>query len=216
MKKNFFTTLVVIFIALIPAGYLALIWDMLPASVPVHFGADMKPDRIGDKKELWLVVGIMAAVSVGIYFLLNNLHRFDPKRKGMGPLASFGKLATGLVVFLSALSMVIVSSTKNAVDLQKLLFPLVGLLFAFLGNYMHNIKPNYFAGIRLPWTLSSNENWRRTHQLAGKIWFGGGLLLVVASLLLPVTVMWIVFAVLMLVMIVIPTVYSYRLFRQQQ
>jgi uncharacterized membrane protein len=158
----------------------------------------------------------MAAVSVGIYFLLNNLHRFDPKRKGMPPSASFHKLATGLVVFLSALSMVIVSSAKGGVDLQKLLFPLLGLLFAFLGNYMHNIKPNYFAGIRLPWTLSSDENWRRTHQLAGKIWFAGGLLLVVAGLLLPATFMWIVVAVLVLVMIVIPTVYSYRLFRQQQ
>jgi uncharacterized membrane protein len=216
MKKNLFTTLIVILIALLPAGYLALIWDSLPQSVPVHFGANMKPDRIGDKKELWLVVGLMAAVSVGIYFLLNNLHRFDPKRKGMPPSSSFRKLATGLVVFLSALSMVIVASAKGGVDLQKLLFPLLGLLFAFLGNYMHNIKPNYFAGIRLPWTLSSDENWRRTHQLAGKIWFAGGLLLVIAGLLLPATFMWIVVAVLVLVMIVIPTVYSYRLFRQQQ
>jgi uncharacterized membrane protein len=216
MKKNLFSTLLVILIALVPAGYLALIWNTMPPLVPVHFGADMKPDRIGNKSELWWVVGLMAAVSVGLYFLLNNLHRFDPKRKGLPPSTGFSRLATGLVVFLSVLSVIIISSAKGTMDMQKWLFPLLGLLFAFLGNYMHNIKPNYFAGIRLPWTLSSDENWRRTHQLAGKVWFGGGLLLVIAGLLLPLSFLWIVFAVLILVMVLIPTVYSYRLFRQQQ
>lgn len=215
MKKYSPAIWFVMMIALLPAGYLALNWNNLPETVPVHFGPDMQPDKFGNKAELWLITGLLAVVSIGLYFLLNNLHRIDPKRKGSQPSPTFSKLATGLVVFLAALNTIIIASAKGASNMQHFLFPLLGLLFAFIGNYMNNIKPNYFAGIRLPWTLSSDENWRRTHQLAGKLWFAGGILLIIAGLLLPSSAMWIVFIAVMIVMIFIPAVYSYRLFKQQ-
>jgi uncharacterized membrane protein len=215
MKKNTFTILFILLIALLPLGYLALIWDSLPQTVPVHFDGNFKPDRTGDKKELWFIASLMAAVSIGLYFLMNNLHLIDPKRKGSQPSPTFTKLAVGLVVFLSTLNFIIIASARGIIELKHFLFPLMGLMFAFIGNYMNNIKPNYFAGIRLPWTLSSDENWRRTHQLAGKIWFGGGILLAIAGLLLPLSAMWIVLIAVMVVMVLIPVVYSYRLFKQE-
>ena len=215
MKKASHLTWITILIALLPAGYLALVYDQLPATVPTHFGVDMQPDRMREKAELWVVTGIMAVVSIGMYFLLRNLNRIDPKRKGAGPSSSFNKLAFGLVVFISAFGFIIIASAKGAIAIQNYLFPLLGIMFAFIGNYMHHIKPNYFAGIRLPWTLSSDENWRRTHQLAGKLWFAGGILIAVASLLFPVKSMVPVFLSITAVITLIPVVYSYRLFKQQ-
>lgn len=215
MKKHSLFTAAIILVALVPAAYLALIWDSLPEIVPVHFGADMKPDRMGNKSELWLVTSLLAAVSIGVYFLLNNLHRFDPKRKAAQTSSTFSKLAAGMVVFMSALGIIIISSAKGGTVVQNLLFPLLGLMFAFLGNYMNNIKPNYFAGFRLPWTLSSDENWRRTHQLGGKLWFAGGLLITIVSLFLPAGVMFPVFIVVMVVITLIPIIYSYRFFKRQ-
>src|SRR5687768_5943051 len=108
MKKRL-TNLIAILVALLPFGYLAIIWDSLPQTVPVHFDSAMKPDRMGDKSELWLVAGIMAVVSIGMYFLLKNIHRFDPKRKRAEGTATFQKLALGLVVFMAALSFLIIS-----------------------------------------------------------------------------------------------------------
>ena len=61
-----------------------------------------------------------------------------------------------------------------------------GLLIAVVGKYIYNIKPNYFAGIRLPWTLNNDENWRKTHLLGGKLIIGGGLLIVVICLFINV------------------------------
>lgn len=202
-------------VALLPAGYLALIYDSLPETVPVHFGTDMKPDRMGGKAELWLVTGIMTLSSVLVYFLLNNLQRIDPKRKGASTSSTFNKLALGIVVFIAALNLIIIASAKGAVEMQSFVFPLLGLLFAFIGNYMNHIKPNYFAGLRLPWTLSSDENWRRTHQLAGKLWFAGGMLIAVTSLFLPIKIMLPVFIGVVLVIILVPAFYSYKLFKQQ-
>ena len=214
MKKSPLITWIVILVALLPAAYLGIVGNELPKNVPVHFGADMKPDRIGDKDELWLVTGILAIVSIGVYFLLNNLYRIDPKQKGKPRLSIFNKLAAGIVVFISALNFIIILSAKGTMAMQNLLFPLLGLLFAFIGNYMHTIRPNYFAGLRLPWTLSSDDNWRKTHQLAGKLWFAGGMLIAVVSLFLSPTAMLPLFIVLIVVMTIIPTIYSYRLFKQ--
>lgn len=214
MKKTSFLPWLVVLIALLPAAYLLLIWPSLPQTVPVHFGADMMPDRTGSKAELFVVTGILAVVSVGLYFLLTHLQRFDPKRKGAPPSETFRKLATGLVVFLAALNVLIIVSARDGKAFQGLLFPLVGLMFAFLGNYMHHIKPNYFAGFRLPWTLSSNENWRRTHELGGKLWFAGGLLIAVVCLFLKPPVVLYFFGAVAAVMVAVPVIYSYRLFKK--
>ena len=81
------------------------------------------------------------------------------------------------------------------------------------GNYMHTIKPNYFAGIRVPWTLNNEENWRKTHLLAGKLWFVGGLVIALVCLLLPANISIITFFTLTMILVVIPIVYSYRLYK---
>jgi uncharacterized membrane protein len=116
---------------------------------------------------------------------------------------------------MAALNFVIIASSRGDIDIQRVMFPLMGLLFAFIGNYMNHIKPNYFAGIRLPWTLSSDENWRRTHQLAGKLWFAGGVLIAIAGLVLSSSVAFPFFIAALVIMVLIPVIYSYRLFKQQ-
>src|SRR5215203_5093185 len=128
MKKNI-NSWIAILISLLPLVYLAIIWPSLPVIVPLHYGADMKPDRMGSKTELWLVQGIMVTISIGVYFLFRNLHRFDPKRKDAVSSTTFTKIAFGMVVFMAALSFLILSSVKTGAPNFSLLFPLVGLLF---------------------------------------------------------------------------------------
>ncbi len=103
----------------------------------------------------------LIAVSLFIYFLLLNLHRVDPKRKNKTPSVQLKRIAVITVIFLSVLNFMLLLSVNNTITLSpKLLLVFLGLLMAFIGNYMNNIKPNYFAGIRLPWTLGSDYNWK--------------------------------------------------------
>lgn len=215
MKRNYTLINIIMFIiALLPLGYLALVWNELPHQVPVHFDAQMKPDKISDKSELWIMSGMLAGGSILVYFLLQKIYLFDPKRKNRAGIETFNKLGAGLVIFFAALNIVIIISAQKAgVNLENLMFPLIGLLFVFIGNYMPALKPNYFAGIRLPWTLSDDENWRKTHQLGGKIWFWGGLLFAILSLFLPRDAIFPVFITIILIMVLIPGIYSYKLFR---
>ena len=216
MKKNLLLNLAVVVIACLPMVFLAIIWNSIPEIVALHYNARMQADRMGSKTKLWILAGILTVVSIGVFFLLINLHLFDPKRKKFPRSAAFTRLATGLAVFMSALNFIIIlSAREGSLLFEKLLFPLLGLLFAFIGNYFNNIKPNYFAGIRLPWTLSDDDNWRRTHHLAGKIWFTGGIVLFIIGIFLPVKFVFTAFIVLITIMTIIPVVYSYRWFKSK-
>ena len=55
----------------------------------------------------------------------------------------------------------------------------VGLLFIIIGNYLPKARQNYTLGIKIAWTLANEENWNRTHRLAGYLWMIGGLLLII-------------------------------------
>jgi len=122
-----------------------------------------------------------------------------------------------VVVFITCITIIILSWTvkQHTVGLNLILV-MMGLLLAYMGNILHSIKPNYFAGFRLPWTLESEENWKVTHLLASKIWFAGGILIAILALFIkPLTMFFIMLGIVM-VMVIIPTVYSYRMFARSK
>ena len=203
-------------VGLVPGIYLATTWKSLPEEVAMHFNLHGDPDRYGNKTELLLVVALLCLVSVGIFFLLSNIYKIDPKRYAAENKDRLQRMGFAIGVFLSAICCVIIYSTikGSAVFGMRYIFVGVGLLFCLMGNYMHNIKPNYFAGFRLPWTLNDEENWRKTHLLGGKLWFAGGLVIAVLCLLLPDTVSLFIFFLVMIILVLIPIVYSYQIYKK--
>ena len=203
---------------LAPAVYLAIGWDKLPGTIAMHFDLHGNPDRYGSKKELIGLTAIMIALNLFVYFLLTNIHRIDPKKRAAENRERLNRIAMAVSVFLSAILLLIIySSMKGSVNISMgVIFSGVGLLFAVIGNYMPNMKPNYFAGFRLPWTLENEENWRKTHALAGKIWFGGGLLIALVCLFTPPVISMIFFFAITVVITIIPAVYSFRLYKQKK
>jgi len=177
----------------------------------------MKPDQMAGKSELWVPTAIMASCALFVYVLMNNINKIDPKRNGAPIPASFRRLGVVVVAFVSFISLlIIIQCTSRGHMSIALLVPAIGLLFACIGNYLPALKPNYFAGIRVPWALNSESNWKKTHQLAGKLWFWGGLCLAFISLFLPTAAGILVLLATITVLSVIPAVYSYQLFRKEK
>ncbi len=200
----------------IPWIYLAFIWDDLPQTIATHFGINGIPDKFGPKNEVLLIPGILSGVGILVYFIMRNIYKIDPKKKYSATTSSvLSKIAVVVIILLCATSLFILYWTlKGKVEGLPVFFCGISLFLAYIGNLMHSIKPNYFAGFRIPWTLENEENWRKTHQLASKIWFIGGMLLAVISLLLNLKALFIVFISSIFIMTIIPVVYSYNLFRQ--
>lgn len=120
-----------------------------------------------------------------------------------------------MVAFLSIIgSIIIYSATNNSINITKLLLPFLGLGFAAMGGYMPKLHQNYFAGFKLPWTLENEHNWNETHKVAGKIWIYGGIIQAVGTILLPIVAAYILFLTIVVIMVIIPTVFSYRLFKK--
>lgn len=215
--NNLISKLVWLFI-IAPAIYLAIIWNRLPDTVAMHYDLQGNPDRFGSKKELIGLTAILIGVNILVYFLLTNIYRIDPKKYAADNKDRLRRIAFAVVIFMSALlSLIIYSSTQGNIKLDAgIIFSGTGLLFAVIGNYLPNLKPNYFAGLRLPWTLENADNWRKTHALAGKLWFAGGLFLAAICLFLPTVIAIITFFVVMTVITIIPCVYSYRLYKAQK
>lgn len=194
----------------LPVAYVAYIYSALPGSVPIHFDMNGKPNGYGTKGEFLGTQAIVMGMSAFVYLLLKFLPAIDPKKYVKYGEVTFQKLALGLVLFMAALDIAIAYAAVNqSFQVGKLILPIVGLLFAFIGNIMNSIKPNYFAGVRTPWTLEDPDTWRSTHRLAGKLWFAGGIGLTVAVLLLPNQVAIIVFFIIIAILVLIPVIYSY-------
>ena len=59
---------------------------------------------------------------------------------------------------------------------------LLGGFFIALGLVLPRLRRNPWVGVRTPWTLSSDENWAKTHRFAGLTFTIGGALGLVATL----------------------------------
>lgn len=205
-------------LALVPLVYVGMQWNQIPAEVPTHFDLHGNANGWSSRGGFMGLIGFMCALNMGMYLLLVNIEKIDPKRATADRAAVFNKIATGMTIFLTALNIVIIISGLNPDKkiADKALLPLMGLMFIFLGNYMHSVKPNYFVGIRVPWTLHDEDNWKKTHRLAGTIWFAGGILITLLSLVVSAETGAIAMQIIIGIMVLIPIAYSFILFRKKQ
>ena len=198
----------------IPFIYAAYLYPSLPEIIPTHFNIKGEADGFGGKDSIYLGPSIMGIASLFTYFFLTYIKKIDPKRSEQMEDGLFQKFGFFTVLFLSALSMVILYATSHqGISIEKLLFPLMGLAFAGMGLYMPNIKQNYFAGFKLPWTLDNVDNWNATHKIAGKVWLYGGIIQFVAGIIFSSVTSFVIFFIVMVVMVLVPTIYSYRMFK---
>lgn len=206
-KRTLLKELLLIALTLVPVLYLLLNWKVLPETVPVHFDAKGEPNGYGSKMVyIWL--------PLGIYFLMLLLPKIDPRRANYALFEeSYYKLRLIMAIFIGAINTGVVWGLVNQTNAIHRFMPLsIFFLLMLIGNYMGNFRPNYFVGIKVPWTLNSDEVWTRTHKMAGKLWFWGSM----AAILLYFVVgdlRWILFP-LLLILVVVPVVYAYLIYQK--
>ena len=201
-------------ITLLPILLGLILWNRLPDTVAVHWGADGQADGWAGKA--YAVFGLpclLAAIHMfAVLFTLN-----DPRRKNINkkPLM----LVFWLIPVLSLVTNVIVYLTAMGADIDVFVicFVLIGIVFIVFGNYMPKLQQNYTVGIKMPWTLNSTENWNRTHRLGGRLFIVGGILMILGGfsggVLGEEGSLILVFGIILLCA-VIPCIYSFWLFRR--
>lgn len=216
------TLLIQVLIATLPFVYLYILWQHLPEKVPMHFNAQNIADSYGNKSELLVMSLFLFGVTIGVAALILNINKIDPQQAEKTDLSLMRKISWVLVIFLTLMQFLILHQIANYQPQQpdtngvKWVFLLITLLFVVLGNLMQNIKPNFFVGIRTPWTLSSEDNWKKTHRLMSKIWFFGGLVMLLLILVLPAHYSFTVFIIGIIVLTIIPLGFSFLYFQKEK
>ncbi|MDD3723407.1 MAG: SdpI family protein [Lutibacter sp.] len=200
-------------IVLLPFIYLAYIWNQLPEKIPMHWNNKGEIDRYGDKIEL-IIIPILLPLLMYLIFLV--VPKIDPKNKLNKMGNKLQTLKVLLTTFMSILALFIIYSAKNqSFTNPNYIVLLLGVLYIILGNYFKTIKTNYFIGIRTPWTLENETVWKETHKLGGKMWFVGGIIVVLSSLILNKQPNFTIFLIITGIITIIPIVYSYIIFKKK-
>ncbi len=201
-------------IVLLPFIYLAYIWNELPEKVPLHWNFKGEIDRFGEKTEL-LLIPILLPLLIYIIFLI--VPKIDPKNKISKMGNKYQHIKILLTTFMSILALFIIySANKQSLTNPNYVVLLIGILYIIFGNYFKTIKANYFIGIRTPWTLENETVWKETHKLGGKMWFAGGIIVVISSLILNKQPNFILFMIITGIITIIPIAYSYFKFKNLQ
>jgi uncharacterized membrane protein len=213
-KEQFVQHLIASLIVLAPVMYLLIVWNQLPEHIAIHWNAQGVADGFGSRVTL---IGL-AALNAGIYLLLVFLPSIDPRRQNAElSSATYAKIRIGSVLFMSIILMAAILMNQGIqIDMLKIIFISTLILFAFLGNYFSRVRPNYFIGIRTPWTLENDTVWRKTHQMAGKLWFWTSVALIPFVLLVESAMVVPVFIAATLVLSTVPIAYSYYVFGQMK
>lgn len=209
LKKEWY----ILLLLLLPYALIPFIGDQVPDQVPTRWNLQGEADGFSDKS---FVLWWFPLFAIATYLVILVVPLIDPKKRVTMEQKPLPALRLLLPLFcLGIYAVMIMPTFKPGWDQSFMVFLLVTLLMLVLGNYLRTLKPNYFIGIRTPWTLEDPDNWRRTHELGSKLWITVSLLLIVIAFFVPTEIYSNLFFAGVMVMAIIPLAYSFWLFKRQ-
>lgn len=204
LKENKNYMIVTSVVILIPIMVGLLLWDQLPDTIATHFGVNGEADGWSSKP--FAVFGIPLFV-LACHWIGALVTSHDPRYQNIN--GKVFRLVLWICPLVSLFCAVLLYTNAFEIKVNVTLIGelFVGCLFVVVGNYLPKCRQNYTVGIKLPWTLNDEENWNRTHRLAGWLWTIGGLLILLNSFL-RIGGLWSIL-VICVVMVFVPTGYSF-------
>ena len=206
MKANKKTLIITSIVTILPVLIGIICWNRLPEVMATHFGFNNEANGFSSKAfaVFGLPLILLAVLWVGAFVTAH-----DPKRQNISPKMFSLMLWIAPVISLVAAATIYPVNLGYELDIAFFSELLVGLMFIIIGNYLPKARQNYTIGIKIPWTLANEENWNRTHRLAGYLWMICGILMILISLTRFVPAEWLVG--IFLIMVLVPCIYSFWL-----
>ena len=210
LKANRKTLIITSIVTILPVLIGIICWNRLPDVMATHFG--MNNEANGFSSKAFAVFGLplvlLAVLWVGAFVTAH-----DPKRQNISPKMFSLMLWIAPAISLVAAATVYPVNLGYELDITFFGELLLGLMFIIIGNYLPKARQNYTIGIKIPWTLANEENWNRTHRLAGYLWMICGILMIIISLTRFVPAKWLVG--ILLITVLVPCIYSFWLYAKK-
>ena len=202
-KTIIFTTIV----TLLPIVAGLVFWDQLPEQLAIHFNAAGEPDGWASKTAA--VLGLPAGLAA-LHLVLLFFTDKDPKRQNISNASKMLMLWVSPFISWLGMAMTIGFALEAVRNITSIVSVCLGILFMVIGNYLPKCLPSYTVGIKLPWTLHSDDNWRYTHRIGGFCFMAAGLITLMGGIF---GLVWAAAPALVLAAIV-PTVASFLYYKK--
>lgn len=201
IKKNKILIIITSIITILPMVAGIVLWNSLPDTMATHFGSSGEAN--GWSTKAMAVFGIPLII-LALHLICVFCVYLDPKRRNISE--KMYSLLLCICPFCSVISgfLIYYQNLGKSVDIMLAVSFILGVIFVVIGNYLPKSRLNYSVGYKLPWTLADENNWNKTHRLAGWLWVAGGLVMLVNMYLKS---MWLIIIVIA-VASVIPIAYS--------
>lgn len=152
----------------------AAAWPSLPPVIASHWNASGMADGTMDKVPGLAIVPLIMVACVTLFAVLP---RIDPLRENYGKFQSWyeGFVLVFVLYLLAVQALMILWNAGYPVSMNIAFPVLSGILFIYIGFLVGHAEPNWFVGIRTPWTLSSAAVWKKTHETGGKLFMLAGI-----------------------------------------
>ena len=211
IRENKRIIIICALVMLIPVIAGLLLWSKLPDQLITHW--NMAGEADGYSSKTFVIFGLN-----GILYAMFGICLFatqaDPKNKNISKKSFM--LCVGIVPIISVFANAVTLGAGLGKEINVMLFMklLISIIFIVIGNFIPKMRQSYTIGIKLPWTLNSEENWNKTHRFAGRIWVICGLVLLTDAFagFLPIAGIIAIFVI----MIFVPFVYSYLYYLKEK
>jgi immunity protein, SdpI family len=163
---------------------------VLPDQVPIHFNIHGEPDNYASASRfLYILPGIFVATMLGISTVL----RLSPKFFSMPNSRDIlGSVYLGVGGLLAAIHIGLLVDPEGGSRFSFAMGLGVPFFLLVFGNLMGKLERNFLIGIRLPWTIASDDNWAATHRFSGRLMVLSGIGLGISTFVFPTPISWIV------------------------
>jgi uncharacterized membrane protein len=201
-------------LALLAAALSLAVHPRLPEQMTTHWDANGNPNGWMPRAVGAFALPVMILLVGG---LLRLAPRIDPRRDNYDRFrgAYEWTIAAVLLVMFAVHLIILAAALGYHPPIARLVPVLVGFLFLSMGNVLPRARPNWLHGIRTPWTLSNDRVWERTHRVAGYAMTAAGVLILLASVLLPPSLGIYLVVGTALAATLGPAVYSYFIWKQE-
>lgn len=209
MKKHLYPLVLIAITILVWVVYL----PELPKELPIHWSLSGEVNGTAAKGNAFVK---MISIMVFLYGMFALLPKIDPKKDNYKYFTKGYLTITNSVLTLMFMvnMLIIFRGVGYDLPIAHIAPVLMGAILMVLGNFLQQVRTNFFIGIRTPWTLSSEVVWRKTHRFAAKVFFSAGILLILFGLL-PMQWAGMGTLVIIVITVVLPILYSYLVYRNE-
>jgi uncharacterized membrane protein len=153
----------IILVLVLTAAMSILIYPVMPDLVASHWNT---AGDVNGTMPKFLGLILIPILMYGFSALLLILPRIDPLRDNYRKFQGYyDGFILVFAVFLFIIQLQIILWGLGIHISPNVTMPaILGILFIYTGFLLEHAEPNWFVGIRTPWTLSSTSVWRKTHQ----------------------------------------------------